>query len=201
MGEENQSYHHGALRAALLAAAPELIVETGIHGFTLRALARRVGVTHTAAYRHFASKRDLLAALALDGHQRFAAALAETGATAQTLPEALLCISKAYLRWALENPGVYQAMFGPRLNEDGAHPELERAIADSFAAVEAVCARLGVEGDQVRDLSVALLTQLHGYVDLYRLRRIRVDGPAGAQSYLEALLAPLIAGAQAATDN
>ena len=49
-------YHHGSLPAALLGVAKELIAERGLEGFTLREVARRVGVTHVAAYRHYAER-------------------------------------------------------------------------------------------------------------------------------------------------
>src|SRR5262245_1806188 len=61
-------YHHGDLPRALRDAATRLIAERGADGFTLREAARLVGVDHAAAYRHFADKRALLAAIAEDGY-------------------------------------------------------------------------------------------------------------------------------------
>src|SRR6059036_3665793 len=67
---QRKTYHHGSLPAALRDVARELIAERGLERFTLREVARRVGVTHVAAYRHYVDRRALLAAVAEDGfHQ------------------------------------------------------------------------------------------------------------------------------------
>jgi AcrR family transcriptional regulator len=62
-------YHHGDLRRALLDATLQLIEEQGPQGFTLRAAARRAGVTAGATYHHFKDKEDLVAAVAEEGFQ------------------------------------------------------------------------------------------------------------------------------------
>ena len=63
---KNTTYHHGNLRTALLNAARELAAENTIDSITLREVARRAGVSHAAPYHHFADKRALLRALAID---------------------------------------------------------------------------------------------------------------------------------------
>ena len=62
-----KSYHHGDLRQALLAEATAMLEESGADGLSLRALARRVGVSHAAPGHHFADRNALLAELAADG--------------------------------------------------------------------------------------------------------------------------------------
>ena len=57
---KSRPYHHGDLRRALIDAAIALVEETGPDGFTLREVARRARVSHTAPYRHFRDKNDLL---------------------------------------------------------------------------------------------------------------------------------------------
>ena len=56
-------YHHGDLRRAIVTSALELLRETRSLEFSLRELARRAGVSHNAPYKHFADKRELLAAV------------------------------------------------------------------------------------------------------------------------------------------
>ena len=73
-------YHHGDLRRALVDEALVLLAESGDGGFSLRELARRVGVTANASYRHFANKDALLQALAAEGFRRLSAAQREAGA-------------------------------------------------------------------------------------------------------------------------
>ncbi len=58
MATEKSSYHHGDLRSALLAAALDIITELGPQQLTIREVARRAGVSHTAPYRHFADKDE-----------------------------------------------------------------------------------------------------------------------------------------------
>ena len=68
-------YHHGNLRAALLASAERTLDEGGVGELSLRELARQVGVSHAAPRRHFADKQALLDALAEDGFERLGEAL------------------------------------------------------------------------------------------------------------------------------
>src|SRR5471030_1466849 len=69
------SYHHGALRAALIRSAREILESEGYEALTLRAAARRAGVSQAAPYNHFADKAALLAAIAALGFKEFAAAM------------------------------------------------------------------------------------------------------------------------------
>src|SRR3954469_468471 len=68
-------YHHGDLRATLLAAAEEMLREKGVAALSLRELARETGVSHAAPSRHFKDKQALLDALALAGFERMTAIL------------------------------------------------------------------------------------------------------------------------------
>src|SRR6202789_3642784 len=81
--DPRRSYRHGTLPVALLAAVREILDENGMQAVGLRETARRVGVSATAAYRHFTSKEDLLASLAAEGFRELAAAMesATRGAT------------------------------------------------------------------------------------------------------------------------
>ncbi|HEY9595958.1 MAG TPA: TetR family transcriptional regulator, partial [Spirochaetia bacterium] len=73
--ETRQPYHHGALRAALLAEALRSLEKDGLESLSLRGLAHAVGVSKTAPYRHFADKRELLVEIAAEGFRMFADAL------------------------------------------------------------------------------------------------------------------------------
>ena len=192
MTTKKKQYHHGNLNAELLARAPELIVELGLDGFTLRELARRIGVSHASVYRHFADKRELLASLSIAGHRLFAEHL--KGCVRQELDSTLKAMALGYLRWAHENPGHYRVMFGPRLNEDGKFAELETAIEETLQSVNEVFCEAGFNQERSRDLSVGMMIQLHGYTELARLRRIRVSNDEIAERYLVDVIAPFIAG-------
>src|SRR5215467_12607566 len=77
---EQHLYHHGDLRAALIRAGLAILAEEGVQALTLRAAARRAGVSHNAPYRHFADKEALLAAIAEEGFIDLAARVEEARA-------------------------------------------------------------------------------------------------------------------------
>jgi AcrR family transcriptional regulator len=107
-------YHHGNLRTALIEAGLN-ILERGETPLTLRAAAKRVGVSHTAPYNHFSDKETLLAAIAIRGfvelenvteHARQSAGSDAGGR--------LVATGLAYILFAAERPALYRLMFGPR---------------------------------------------------------------------------------------
>lgn len=102
------AYHHGDLRHALLDAAAGVAADLGSESLSLREVARRAGVTHTAVYNHFSDKNDLLRALAIRAFEDLSASLAES--VSQT-PSALEDIGAAYLRFAWEHTAVFRFMF------------------------------------------------------------------------------------------
>ena len=135
MSTSEKPYHHGDLRAALLDAADALLDQGGDGAVSLREVARMAGVSATAAYRHFADKEALLAALALRGFEAFGAAMAAAVAAGDVPPH--VARGRAYLRFALARPGRFRLMFGPLLARAGAHPALLGASRAAFAALQA----------------------------------------------------------------
>lgn len=106
---EPRTYHHGDLRAALVAAGLRALETTDISNISLRALAREVGVSATAVYRHFPDKRALLGAMALAG-------LAQLGelqqrAAMEAGDQAFSATGRAYVRFALANPSLFRLVF------------------------------------------------------------------------------------------
>jgi len=132
MSTSERPYHHGDLRAALLDAADQLLDAGGDGAVSLREVARQAGVSPTAAYRHFADKEALLAALAARHYGDFGRALAEAGT--------LKGMGAAYLRFALARPGRFRLIFGPLLARAAAHPELQAASVAAFATLRAAAA-------------------------------------------------------------
>lgn len=130
------SYHHGNLRRALVDAA-RLIAETeGSEGVTLRAAARRVGVSQTAPYRHFDSKAALMAAVATEGFEQLEKELQEVRAEHPDAPgEALKQLAVAYVKFAMQEPSLYSIMFGNEIGDATAHPELKDSVMRTFAVL------------------------------------------------------------------
>ena len=123
------TYHHGHLKAAILAQAAVLVAERGADGVSLRELARAAGVSHAAPAHHFTDRRGLFTALATEGFQMLAEAL--SGARPDFLEAAL-----AYVRFAIDHPGHYEVMFDKSLYDAG-DPELKAAETAAGAELAA----------------------------------------------------------------
>lgn len=124
------TYHHGDLRAAMLAAAARLVEDEGVAGLSVREAARRAGVSHNAPYRHFPDRESLLAALAADGLAGLEKAL--EGRSGRELGE-------AYVRFALANPRRFQMMFA--MGRGGAmYERFAQAFAGSGADAKVAAA-------------------------------------------------------------
>src|SRR6202453_2816321 len=139
-----RSYRHGNLPVALLTAAREILDENGLQAVGLRETARRVGVSATAAYRHFTNKEDLLASVAAQGFHELAEAM--QGATRGANP--LIRGGLAYIEFDDQHRGLFRLMFGPILAERSKYPALQAASA----VVEALLV-LGVADLDLRPLN------------------------------------------------
>ena len=195
------TYHHGDLPQALRDAATRLVAEHGADGFTLREAARSVGVHHAAAYRHFADKRALLAAIAEEGYVTLARRMqvADAAAPVTDVLERVRRIGAAYVAFARKEPSLFALMTGPRLNEDGRFPSLEAALRGCVDALEAPL-RAGQASGIVRKGAVGMqamtiLTLLHGYAEFVLTRRIQVK-PTRVAELLATLLEPALRGLQ-----
>lgn len=126
------NYHHGDLRGALLDAAQQML-EAG-EPFSLRAVARRAGVSSAAPYRHFADREALESALAVAGMQDLLAALSED---ASEHPEHRLAdLAVRYVRFALRRPALFRLMFGRECDDqDDARVQAAAALHDHLEAV------------------------------------------------------------------
>lgn len=131
-----RGYHHGNLRQALVEAALALIADKGPQGFTLSEAAKAADVTPAAVYRHFAGRDDLLAEVARQGFDIFAALLEYAYDDGRpTALAAFEATGRAYLAFARKYPGHYQAMFESGL-QPGKHPELASVSAKARATMD-----------------------------------------------------------------
>ena len=181
------SYHHGNLREELLRHAVALAREKGPAGVVLREVARRAGVSHNAAYRHFADREELLALVSTAAFDELAAAMqarlsAPGGGTAEARArKRLRVIGRAYVEFALAEPGLFAAAFnGPLTDEEhgdddmagGAYGLLGQAL-DGLVAVGLMPAerREGAE--------IVCWSAVHGFATLH------LDGPLREQPSAE----------------
>jgi len=125
--KKTASYHHGDLAAALRAAAREILEEDGLGALSLRSVARKVGVSHAAPYRHFSSRKALLSEIAMEGLEQLRSEIANAG-TMEGLPtERIVNIGSAYADFAGRHAGLMKLMFGSEIPNRSDFPGLEEA--------------------------------------------------------------------------
>jgi AcrR family transcriptional regulator len=110
-----RSYHHGDLRPALLRAAVEAIGHAGPAAMSLRAVARRAGVSHAAAAYHFGDKAGLLTAVAAQGYRM----LTQELQSAREARRGFLEVGVAYVRFAVSHRAHFEVMYRPELYRPG----------------------------------------------------------------------------------
>ncbi|CUS56896.1 MAG TPA: TetR family transcriptional regulator [Hyphomonas sp.] len=122
-----KTYHHGDLASELLRAAERELSENGIESFSLRAVAKRAGVSHGAPAHHFRDARGLLTALAASGFRRLVATQeARQDAAERDVRSQQIAVGLGYIDFALENPALFRLMFSSE--------KPDRTVADLGAA-------------------------------------------------------------------
>src|SRR6201982_1230206 len=147
-------YHHGDLRRAVVVAALEILSETQSLEISLRELARRAGVSHNAPYKHFADKRELLAAVSAAGFEALAKRMGDAIAGLSNARAQLFAMGRAYIRHGVENPALYSLMFGGYLSgPDHGRPAIELAAAEKTKALLAGVIIAGGAGSAIPNTS------------------------------------------------
>ncbi len=180
-------YHHNDLRNALQDEALRLISERNGPAFSLRELGEAIGVSHTAVYRHFASKSDLLRSLTARGfdvlHRYQQAEIARAG---HDPLRRLYALGDAYTRFARENSGAFWLMFGERGEEADrakSQPNINREALKELIDAIVLCQRenIVIAGDPYR-IANYLIMAPHGYA-CYSAKDLELVGvPGGAMS-------------------
>lgn len=165
----DRTYHHGDLRAALVAAALDLLETAGEAALSLRAAARACGVSAMAPYRHFADKEDLLEAVAARGFEDLAACL-EAADSAATGAQALAAQGAAYVAFACRRPALFRLMFMRPCRTPGK--------SRAYGILEERAATLAGPGMSAEDLTLAAWSLVHGLAALILDRRVPLEGAA-----------------------
>jgi AcrR family transcriptional regulator len=172
-------YHHGQLREALLDAAEALLGEGGVQALSLRACARRAGVSHAAPKHHFQDIAELLAEVSARSFDRLTLLLQEAGAAAgEDATRHYVAVARTYVHFALKYPSHFRLMF----RSDAMavqNPALESAANRTFAEMASSVTRLLNQPDVTpeslrertadRELQNAILlawSHIHGYTQL-----------------------------------
>lgn len=172
MPPSTDTYHHGDLRAASLRAAMELLEEGGTTELSLRAVARRAGVSTAAPYRHYADRNALLSEIAAVGYRELAAHLAAAHPAPST-PDDLAAIAVAYVQFALQRPGLFRVMFVEPC--DPTSPERVAATTAITGYVESIVQHAFPDAD-LEGMSTAVWALVHGLAFLH------LDGKLDASS-------------------
>jgi AcrR family transcriptional regulator len=184
-----RGYHHGDLRNGLLEAARAILEEESLAALTLRAVARKAGVSHAAPYRHFPNHEALLVELSVEGFDELRETLAEAAKAQGSESDKIATIGAAYMRFVAQRPALARLMFGGQLPN-----------RDQFPALGLKADSIGTEiGDALHDsaLGLAVWAAVHGLamlvlenvIDLGQRRSGLHVLPARAEIILRSLFA------------
>lgn len=175
--KKTEDYHHGRLPEACIETGLSLIREKGIDKFSLRDVARELGVSHGAPYKHYPNKEALLAAIAAEGFKTFTTYLIKgRDQGGDDLHLQFKYMGVGYFRFALENPDYYRLMFTNVIPQHHNYEVLTSVAPGSFQLfVEMItkmqAARLVKQVDPV-GASVMVWSTLHGFVSLWLENRL-----------------------------
>ena len=165
----------GDLRRRVLAASEALLESEGLAALSLREVARRAGVSHQAPYHHFPDRESILAALVAQGFDDLTGRLdaAISGADSADPKKALISAGEAYVRFALDRPGVFRVMFRPEIVDVRRFADAEQAGARAFAQLERLVSLLRSTAER------KVLTSLQ-WATVHGLACLLLDGSLGA---------------------
>lgn len=156
-----------SVRERCLLEALKIISEQGLDGLSLREVARNLGVSHQAPYKHFASREHLLAVAAGRAYQALGEAIASRPVRshpAQNLEE----IGLAYLRFARENPVLYRLLFAMSREELGAYPDAKASYLVAYEELAHAIQRMipGADPGYIDSASHFAWATVHGLASL-----------------------------------
>jgi AcrR family transcriptional regulator len=163
----DRPYHHGNLRAALLAQAERTVRERGVQDLSLRELARDAGVSHGAPRRHFADRQALLDALAEAGFERLGAELRSAFYAAGDDFEARLrATAAAYVRFATRDAALLELMFAGKHREQSLQEAAERAFSVILELIEQGQAEGALDAGEAERVGLVLFATVQGIAAL-----------------------------------
>ena len=187
--KKHTDYHHGDLKSEAISRAAEMIEAEGYEKVSMRSLAKQIGVSQTALYRHFNDKSELMAAVAEIGFGRLFAYLDKNDQQqTATVTDRFKSLGVAYILFALENPTHYRLMFGGKIANHEAYPGLAEAAKSVFdvlvQAVEAGQIANEFRVGSAHALASVAWAGVHGSAELLLDGHLRsVSEPAAFATY------------------
>lgn len=173
---DQNTYHHGDLRRALIEEAGRVLESEGADSISLRRLARSLGVSHAAPGHHFSDRAELLSELAADGYSGLADALDEAMGSAP--PEDWLkATGRAYIRFGMANPERYRMMFASQLMGEDC-PERLRAESSRAYMMLLRASYMGLPDVDPADYRVGI-TELFAWSLVHGAVMLWLDGQLG----------------------
>jgi AcrR family transcriptional regulator len=200
------TYHHGDLRQALINAALTIILEDrDAANVSLREVARRVGVSQAAPYRHFADKNALLAAVAEEGFQRLLTALRVEACPDVNPLVRLQSSGVSYVKFAIAHPAHYRVMFSTFQVGQGNNSSLNAVAGEAFAvmmeAISAGQAMGAIQPGNPRQLAWVTWSLVHGLALLLIDRQLPIVDEQDMLSLVTLATQSLVYGLQQPSQN
>jgi AcrR family transcriptional regulator len=167
----SKKYHHGDLKNALTKVGVEILAREGVSGLTLRKVAKRAGVSHSAPYAHFKDRQSLIAAISTEGFRKLYDELdAAVSAHADNPKEQLVEATWAYVQFAMNNTDTFKIMFSGVLEKEKDYPSFVEISGKTFERVVDIvraCQNAGILRPGPSELvAVSVWGQVHGIISL-----------------------------------
>jgi AcrR family transcriptional regulator len=167
----------------------ELLEEDGAAGLSVRAVARRAGVSPGAPYRHYADREALVSAVAAEGYRELAGYLSAAHPSPST-PDDLAAVAVAYVQFALEHPALFRTMFSDPCDADSS----ERVTATTaIAGYVGALVRRAFAGADPDALSTAIWAVVHGLAFLHIDGKLDTSTPQAVADRVRAAVLALVA--------
>jgi AcrR family transcriptional regulator len=166
-----KKYHHGDLKNALIKAGVEILAKEGVGGLSLRKVAKRAGVSHSAPYSHFKDRQSLIAAISTEGFRQLYDELdAAVSAHADDPKEQWVEAAWAYVQFAMNNTDTFKIMFSGILDKEKDYPSFVDISGKTFERVVdivRICQNAGILRPGPSELvAVSVWGQVHGIISL-----------------------------------
>lgn len=168
---KKKNYHHGDLKNALIKAGADILSREGVSALSLRKVAQKAGVSHTAPYAHFADKQALIAAISTEGYKKLYEQIAQVAAQHQSDPLCRLVESSwTYVQFALDEPDHFKVTFSGMIEKEQDYPAYVETAKQTFGLVVEIvvqCQQAGILRQGAPDLTaVTVWALIHGLVTL-----------------------------------